>query len=328
MTLIPQAVGRQLYRTMLRIRCFEETIAACYGEQEMRSPTHLYTGQEAVATGVCAALQPGDKVVGYYRGHGYYLAKGGDAKAMMAELYCKATGANRGKGGSMLLSSPPVNYLGSTALVAGGIPIATGIALASALKQSADISVAFFGDAAVEEGVFFESVNFAALRKLPILFVCENNFYAVQSHISARQAVPDQMCEKVRSFGLPAFKIDGNDVEAVYQQAVQAALRARAGEGPTFIEAVTYRWREHVGPGDDTESGWRPRQELTEWKQRDPLTLWEHKLREDGLLDEVTKARYHLETKREVEEAFAFAKASPLPAPGELLTAVYGSTKG
>jgi pyruvate dehydrogenase E1 component alpha subunit len=308
---------------MVTIRRFEEEIAAVYGEQEMRSPTHLYTGQEATAAGVCAALDAADKVLGYYRGHGYYLAKGGDPKTMMAELYCKATGSNRGKGGSMLLSSPSVGYVGSTALVSGGIPIATGLALGASIKGSREVAVAFFGDAAAEEGVFYESLNFASLRKLPILFVCENNLYAVQSHISSRQAVPNNIYARAQMFDIPAVKIEGEDVETIYLHASEAVERARRGEGPSFIEVLTYRWMEHVGPGDDTEHDWRPKDELNFWKSKDPIAFQEKRLRMLDLLNEESKRKMWGETNEIVRGAFDFAKKSPLPGPEELMTSVY-----
>lgn len=316
-------VSLGLYRIILTIRKFEEAIAAAYGEQEMRSPTHLCTGQEAVAAGVCAALDDDDKVVGYYRGHGYYLAKGGDPREMMAEFYCKRTGANRGKGGSMLLSSPKVGYVGSSAMVGGGIPIATGIALAASLRSTKEVCVSFFGDGAAEEGVLYESLNFAALRGLPVVFVCENNLYAVQSHIKQRQARPESIFKRAEGFGIPSIQIDGNDPDLVYEHAVTAVERARAGDGPSFIEALTYRWHEHVGPGDDTDLGWRPKAELDSWKARDPLLIQEKRLVSLGLLDSATKHALHEAADALVRDAFEFGKSSPLPDPEELMNSVY-----
>ncbi len=320
---LPTETRLSLYRMMVIIRQFEEGIAAAYSEQEMRSPPHLYTGQEAVATGVCASLNRMDKAVGYYRGHGYFLAKGGDPNTMMAEMYCKATGSNRGKGGSMLLSSPPVGYMGSSALVGGGIPIATGVALAASLKKLREVTVAFFGDAAVEEGVFYESLNFAALRRLPIIFVCENNFYAVQTPIRTRQAVPDNIYKRAEMFKIPSVQIDGNDVELVYQHAMEAVERARSGKGPSFIEAMTYRWHEHVGPGDDTDFGWRPKEELAEWRKKDPILIQEKKLFSQNLLNEQLKSKIFEEADSAVQGALTFAKESPLPSPDELITFTY-----
>ncbi len=311
-----------MYRMMVVIRKFETAIAEAYGEQKMCSPTHLYTGQEAVATGVSLALQKTDKVLGYYRGHGYYLSRGGDPREMMAELYCKVTGSNRGKGGSMLLSSPKVGYLGSSAIVAGGIPISVGVALASKMRNLDEVTVSFFGDAATEEGVFYESLNFAALKKLAVVFVCENNFYAVQSHISKRQAVADNIYKRAEIFGIPSVKIDGNNVEEVYNASVQAVKTARGGNGPFFIEAVTYRWHEHVGPGDDTEFDWRPKEELALWKKRDPIFLFEGKLAKEGILSDGLRAEIHEVIDRTVKEAFAFAKESPLPGPEELMKSI------
>lgn len=323
MSIYPKETCLSLYKNMVKIRLFEEAIADRYGEQEMRSPTHLYTGQEAVASGVSQALQKEDKVMGFYRGHGYYLAKGGSSKEMMAELYCKKTGSNQGKGGSMLLSSPKVGYVGSTAIVGGGIPIAVGMALASKLKQKNEVTVTFFGDAATEEGVFYESLNFAALRKLPVVFVCENNFYAVQSHISNRQAVTDNIYKRAELFDIPTIQVDGNDVEGVYKTSLEAVDRARKGIGPFFIEALTYRWHEHVGPGDDTAYNWRPKEELEYWKKKDPIARYQKILIERGYLNSPTKKQIYENIEKEVKEAFSFAKDSPLPSAEDLLSSVY-----
>ncbi len=311
------------YQTMLKIRKFELKVAELFGEQEMRSPTHLYTGHEAVATGIIAALRQSDPVVGYYRSHGYYLAKGGDPNAMIAEFYVKATGANRGKCGSLLLSSPEVGYMGSTAIVSGGISIATGFALAAKLQKKDTVAVCFFGDGATEEGVFYESLNFAGLKKLPVIFVCENNFYAVQSRISARQAISDNIYDRGSIFNVPGAQIDGNNVEEVFSAAQKAVARARSGEGPTIIEAKTYRWHEHVGPGFDTDFGWRPKEEWERWKAKDPVKNLEKTLILNKVLNEKDIIRIESEIDKIVLKAFEFAKKSPLPAPSELFKDVY-----
>ncbi len=320
---IPARIQISLYHTMLKIRKFELKVAELFGEQEMRSPTHLYTGHEAVATGIISAIRQKDPVVGYYRSHGYYLAKSGDPKAMVAEFYVKATGSNRGKGGSLLLSGPKYGYLGSTAIVSGGIPIATGAGLAAKLRNKDMVTVCFFGDGATEEGSFYESLNFAALKKLPVIYICENNLYAVQSRISARQALPYNMNERSCVFGIPGIKVDGNDVEAIYCTAKVAFDRARRGEGPTFIEALTYRWHEHVGPGFDTDWGWRPKHELEAWKVKDPVAVYENKLIARNVMShrEINDMKNSIDIM--VNKAFKFAKKSPLPDPKELLKDVY-----
>src|SRR5881397_3734437 len=237
---------------MTRIRRAEEAIVARYPEQEIRCPTHLAIGQEAVAVGVCQTLRDGDTVLSGHRCHAHYLAKGGSTRGMFAELYGKATGCCGGKGGSMHLASPETGMLGASAIVAGTVPIAVGAALAAALRGSDDVSVAFFGDAGIEQGVTHESLAFAALRRLPVVFVCENNLYATLTPLSKRQVSAD-IWPRAVAHGLPGVSVDGNDVLAVYEAAAHAVARARAGDGPTFIEAKTYRWREHVGPNFDVE---------------------------------------------------------------------------
>ena len=259
---------KAFYVQMTRIRRAEEAIVARYPEQEIRCPTHLSIGQEAVAVGVCQALSEQDVVLSGHRCHAHYLAKGGSLRRMFAELYGKATGCCGGKGGSMHLASPETGMLGASAIVAGTVPIAVGAALAAALRGSDDVSVAFFGDAGIEQGVTHESLAFAALRRLPVVFVCENNLYATLTPLSKRQVSADVWPRAV-AHGLPGVSVDGNDVLAVYEAAAHAVARARAGDGPTFIEAKTYRWREHVGPNFDVELGYRTQAELDAWMARD-----------------------------------------------------------
>ncbi len=312
-----------IYQTMVKIRAFEEEIIKRWPEQEMRSPPHFYMGQEAIAASVCAALHPTDQAVGNYRGHGYYLAKGGDEKAFIAEMYCKKTGSNEGKGGSMLLSHPASGYMGSSALVAGGIPIATGLALASKMRKAKKVVVSFFGDAATEEGVFYESLNFAAIKKLPIVFVRENNFYAVTSHISQRQSRPQSIYKHAEVFGIPSFKIDGNNPVLVYQTAKKAADLARQGRGPTFIEAVTYRWCEHVGEKYDDKTGLRTKGELEYWMGKDPILFLEKSLLRKRLLTASKISQIRNAVLNLVQEAFNYGIKSPLPNEKDLLTNVY-----
>lgn len=313
----------QIYHTMVKIRLFEEEIAHRWPEQEMRSPPHFCTGKEAIAASVCAALDPQDQVIGYYRGHGYYLAKDGDPKALMAEMYCKRTGCNEGKGGSMLLSYPKTGYIGSSAIVAGGIPIATGLAFANKIRQTGQVVTCFFGDAATEEGVFHESLNFAALQKLPIVFICENDSYAVTTHISKRRAAPDKINQLADPYNIPSQKIDGNDPLAIYPAAKTAIERAREDLGPTLIEALTYRWNEHVGEKRDDNTGIRTKEELEYWINRDPIVYLEKKLLKTQTLTKEIIREIYLGISDTIKEAFEFAASSPLPTKEDLLTNVY-----
>ncbi len=308
---------KAFYVQMTRIRRAEEAIVARYPEQEIRCPTHLSIGQEAVAVGVCQALREQDVVLSGHRCHAHYLAKGGSLRRMFAELYGKATGCCGGKGGSMHLASPETGMLGASAIVAGTVPIAVGAALAAALRGSDDVSVAFFGDAGIEQGVTHESLAFAALRRLPVVFVCENNLYATLTPLSKRQVSADVWPRAV-AHGLPGVSVDGNDVLAVYEAAAHAVARARAGDGPTFIEAKTYRWREHVGPNFDVELGYRTQAELDAWMARDPLLRHARILETSGVLTAAERLALDREVEAEVADAVRFAKASPFPEPAAL----------
>jgi pyruvate dehydrogenase E1 component alpha subunit len=315
-------VLRWMHGRMVLIREAEEIIARYYHEQEMRCPTHLCVGQEAVPVGLCAALRPGDYAFGTYRSHGIYLAKGGDLEAMMAELYGKVTGVARGKCGSMQLNAPEVGFLCASALVGGTVPEAVGAGLAIKLRHEDGVSVAFFGDAATEEGVWHEAMNFASLKKLPVIFLCENNFFAVYTHISERQAT-DDISKRAAAYGMPGVRVDGNDVVAVYEATHEAVTRARDGGGPTLIEAQTYRWREHCGPDWDDQLSYRDAKEAKAWMARDPLKKFEKELlkNKDMTADEMRQVRKTIV--KEVEDAITFAKESPFPDPGELTQGVY-----
>lgn len=314
---LPPERLRALYVQMARIRRAEEAIVALYPEQEIRCPTHLAIGQEAVAVGVCHALREQDTVLSGHRCHAHYLAKGGSLRGMFAELYGKATGCCAGKGGSMHLASPETGMLGASAIVAGTVPIAVGAALAATLRRSDEVSVAFFGDAALEQGVAHESLAFAALRLLPIVFVCENNLYATLTPLAKRQVSPD-IWPRAAAHGLFGVGVDGNDVVAVYEAAAAAVERARRGEGPTFLEAKTYRWREHVGPNFDVELGYRTQDELDAWMARDPLVRHARSLEALGILTAAERAAVDAEVEAEVADAVGFAKASPFPQPAAL----------
>lgn len=318
------ALERRMYRSLLLVRRMEERIAALYGKQEMRCPTHLCIGQEAVAAGVCAAIEPTDALFGTYRSHGLYLAQGGDPKAMLAEIYGKVTGVTKGRGGSMQLIAPEVGLLCTSALVGGTIPLAAGAALAAKMRRTDRVAVAVFGDAATEEGVFHEALNFAALKRLPVIFVCEHNYFAVYTHQRDRQAA-DNIPDRVRPYGIPASRHDGNDVRAVFDATADAVARARAGGGPSFLEFRTYRWLEHVGPNEDGHLGYRPQAEIDEWRARCPIRRHREALEREGILGPGEADRLEAEVGRIVDEAVAFARSSPFPDPATATEGVYAA---
>jgi len=306
----------RLYRALYRIRRVEELIARVYPSDCIKSPVHLSIGQEAVSVGVCAALQPGDIVFGTYRGHALYLAKGGDLRAMIAELYGKATGCTRGKGGSMHLIAPEAGMLGASAVVGTTIPNAVGYAYALKQRRQDAVVASFFGDGATEEGVFSESLNFAVLKKLPVLFVCENNQYAIHTHQRQRQGTTE-ICARARSYGLPADRIDNNDVLALVERSRDVVAKIRAGGGPWFLEVMTYRWTEHVGPGEDFDLGFRDESEAQPWRENDQV----HRLAR--LIDAQERERIEEEVEMEIKEAFAVAEASRFPEDKELMMHVF-----
>ena len=256
---------------MLRIRLVEESIANKYSEQKMRCPTHLSIGQEAIAVGVCANLTSQDQVLSTHRAHAHYLAKGGCLNSMMAEIYGKASGCSKGMGGSMHLVDTSVGFMGSTAIVGNTIPVAVGLALEKKLTRKKSIACVFFGDGATEEGAFYESVNFAIIHSLPILFICENNLYSVYSGLEVRQPVDRKIYKMVRAMGISAQHGNGNDVEEVARKVKHAKTMILKSGGPQFLEFDTYRWREHCGPNFDNNIGYREESEFLKWKKKDPL---------------------------------------------------------
>ena len=262
---------KKLFESMLRIRLVEESIANKYSEQKMRCPTHLSIGQEAIAVGVCANLTSQDQVLSTHRAHAHYLAKGGCLNSMMAEIYGKASGCSKGMGGSMHLIDTSVGFMGSTAIVANTIPVAVGLALEKKLTRKKSIACVFFGDGATEEGAFYESVNFAIIHSLPILFICENNLYSVYSGLEVRQPVDRKIYKMVRAMGLSAQHGNGNDVEEVARKVKHAKTMILKSGGPQFLEFDTYRWREHCGPNFDNNIGYREESEFLKWKKKDPL---------------------------------------------------------
>ena len=317
----------ELYRTMVRIRRFEEKIVEVYGDQDMKTPVHLYIGQEAIAAGVCHHLRDEDYLFTTHRSHGPCLAKGLDPKRLYAEFYGRVDGYCRGKGGSMHPADPTHGVLGTSAIVAGGIPHAVGAALASKMQGNGRIAVTLFGDGATEQGAFYESLSFASLHRLPVVFVCENNLYATTSPISARQP-HDNIYRKAEGHDVPGVQVDGNDVVAVCTAAGQAVATARAGGGPTLLECRTYRWRGHVGPECDHEKGWRPKEDLHEWMARCPVERCRTMLLEQGILTRDDVEKIALDAQAEMDAAVCFAKESPMPDPAELCRDVFADNVG
>jgi TPP-dependent pyruvate/acetoin dehydrogenase alpha subunit len=308
---------------MRRIRVVEEEIAARYQEGKMRCPTHLSVGQEAVAAAVAECVQPTDFAVSTHRGHAHYLAKGGSLKAMIAELYGKATGCSKGKGGSMHLVDLSVGFMGTSAIVGNSIPVGVGLALSAQLKGTDQISCVFFGDGTVEEGVFYESVNFAAVRKLPVLFICENNLYSVYSPLSVRQPKGRSIAAMVSAMGINVAEGDGNNALECHEILGTAAKSVRSGQGPLFLEFSTYRWREHCGPCFDNDIGYRSQGEFEQWQRKDPIRQLEESLRKQDPSSATSFQVITAEVKAEVVEAFDYAERSPFPLAEEAYIGIY-----
>tara|TARA_Y100000590_G_scaffold163199_1_gene187069 strand:+ start:2243 stop:3199 length:957 start_codon:yes stop_codon:yes gene_type:complete len=309
-----------LYKTMRRIRSVESEISRKYSEEKMRCPTHLSIGQEAVPAAFSQIVSVKDYAVSSHRGHAHYLGKGGDLNSMIAEIYGKQSGCSKGKGGSMHLIDLSVNFMGSTAIVGNSIPIGVGLGLSAKIKKSKQISFIFFGDGAVEEGVFFESVNFAATKKLPTIFICENNLYSVYSPLSVRQPKGRDISKMVKSMGLKVLKCDGNDVTKIYKIMKKAVNETRKGKGPFFLEFSTYRWLEHCGPNFDNNIGYRSEKEFKKWKEKDPIRRLE-RLIGTKFYKEIKKINKDIQL--EVIKSFEFAEKSDFPKKAEAYKGVY-----
>jgi TPP-dependent pyruvate/acetoin dehydrogenase alpha subunit len=308
----------RLYASVSKIRRVEEAIARLYPSDKIKSPVHLSIGQEAVAVGVIDLLGSEDVVAGTYRGHASYIAKGGSLPAMFAELYGKATGCAGGKGGSMHLIGMDRNILGCSAVVGSHIPIAVGYALAIRKRQENRIVVCFLGDGATEEGAFSESLNFASLHALPVLFVCENNGFAIHTPLSKRWATR-QLVERVRTFGMPAESLQSGDILAIRTAAATLLEHVRAGRGPAFLECPTTRWKEHVGPNEDFDVGYRDRPPTEIWPAQDPV------VQIGDRLGEGERQRIDAEIEAEIAAAIDFAERSPIPAVHEVYTNVFAA---
>lgn len=312
-----------MFRQMLRIRSVEERISQLYPEQEIRCPTHLCTGQEAPPVGVSAHLAGDDMVFSAHRSHGHYLAKGANLKAMMAELYGKVTGCALGKGGSQHLIDLEAGFMGSAPILASTISVGVGATWGRRRLGRPCVTAIYFGDGATEEGTFYEALNFAAVEKLPVIFVCENNLYSVHAAMDVRQPSNRTLTDFARGNGVFALSGDGNDVEEVWRLGGEAVARARAGDGPAFLELFTYRQREHVGPNPDLDLNYRSVEEFESWVKRDPVPTYRARLESEGTLDAAAYARMQAEIAAEVEDAVRFAKDSPFPPPELLGQHVY-----
>ena len=307
-----------LYEGMLKIRLFEQTQSKVY-VVEQEGFTHLYIGEEAIATGVCHNLNKDDYITSTHRGHGHMIAKGGDMKRMMAELYGRADGYCKGKSGSLHIADFSIGVLGANGIVSAGIPIASGAAYSAKLRGTKQVAVAFFGDGATTQGSFHEGVNMAAAFDLPAVFIIENNMYLVGTRFDRVCKVCDNLASKAAGYGIPGFNIDGNDVVEVYKTSKEAIARARNGKGPTLINCFTYRHHTHFEGDLDV----RDKQEVDYWMGRDPIKRMEERLLNEKIIDEAGIKNYRGKVQKMVDEAVDFARKSPKPAPEVAFEDVY-----
>lgn len=314
---------RTLLREMMRIRIIEETLAELYKEQEMRTPTHFSIGQEAVAVGVSAALRQADVVYSGHRCHAHYLAKGGDLQGMVSELYGRENGCAGGRGGSVHLNDMRVGFVAASAILGQTMAAATGSAWAFKMDGSSAIAACYFGDGVVEEGIFHETLNFAVVKQTPVLFVCENNGYSTHTPLPVRQPAGIEIWSRAAAYGLPARRIDGNDVFAVHDAAREAATWCRERGGPYFLECMTYRWREHVGPNWDYDAGYRTKAEVDSWIARDPVENARQRLVAEGVCSREETEAWAAELREEIARAVEVAKASPFPSVDTLTDGTY-----
>lgn len=311
------ASKQALYRAMGTIRRFEERVVELVGTNEIPGVTHEYVGQEAVAAGVCTALRTDDVITSTHRGHGHVIAKGAEPRRMMAELLGRSDGLNRGRGGSMHVADVAIGIYGANGIVAAGAPFAVGAAWAAVQNESDRVSVCFFGDGGINQGVLHESMNLAAIWRLPTIFVCENNGYAVT--MGSEKATAGSIIERAAAYGIPALSVDGMDAERVFKAAKQAVTRARAGDGPSFFEARTYRFFGHHTAERIMKLGYRTEEEIDRWRARDPLDIVGTRL------DPVARDRIDAEVETLIDEAVEFARLSPPPDPAHALDFMYAS---
>ena len=318
--MIDRETGLWIYNKMNEIRDFEETAWTLFTENKLRGSVHLYTGEEAVAASVCAQLTDEDYIASTHRGHGHCIAKGAELDRALAELMGKATGYCKGRSGSMHIADFSKGNLGANAIVGGGIPIATGGGLAIKMQNRKNVSVAFFGDGASNQGTFHESINLAAVWKLPVIFVCENNLYSATTSISLTCLQENVAADRAAIYGIPSEVVDGNDVLAVNEAATRAIARARAGEGPTILELKTYR---HGGHSRNDACGYRPKEEEAEWFAKDPVVLFRKKILEHGVITEEELQKEEAAIEQEIEDAVEYAKQAPFPANEDALINVF-----
>ena len=309
----------EMHRKMLEIRFFEEKVFELYGQNLVPGTIHLYAGEEAVAVGVCTALKREDYITSTHRGHGHCIAKGADLKQTMAEILGRKTGYCKGKGGSMHIADFNVGMLGATAVVGAGLPIAVGAGLSIRLRKTSQVVACFFGEGASNQGTFHESINMASTWKLPVIFVCENNLYAMGTRQSLVMNI-ENVADRAVSYGIPSECVDGNNVAVVYEAARKAVERARRGEGPTLIECKTYR---HKGHSRVDPAKYRPKEEVGEWLAKDPIKLFREHLIQTATVSEAELEQIEKEVTMEIEDAVKFAIESPWPAPEEALEDVY-----
>ena len=316
---------KTLYQSMIRIRICEESFIEPILSGEVRCPCHLYSGEEAIATGICASLTEKDYVFGNHRSHGHYLAKGGSLDGLVAEIYCRETGCSRGRGGSMHVIDMDCGMLGSAPIVSGTISLALGAALAASIRKEDRVAVTFFGDGATGEGVLYESLNFAALMKLPMVFVCENNLYA--THMPIRDCrVSNNIYKSAEPFCIDSRDVDGNDILQVYEAGREAIDKCRKGEGPVFLECMTYRFRGHVGPDDNIQGDHtdiRPKEEVERWLRNDPIKKFEDYLVSQNLISEIALDSIRKDVEKEIADAHRFAKSSSSPDIKEVMNYVF-----
>lgn len=316
---VPKEVMKDMYLRMLRIREFESKAQSLFADGRIPGFVHLYLGEEAVATGVCACLRDEDYITSTHRGHGHIVAKGGDLKFMMAELYGKATGYGKGKGGSMHIADRDKGILGANGIVGAGHNIAVGAGMSAQLRETDQVCVCFFGDASTNQGTFHESMNLASVWKLPVVFVCENNNYGISMSQARHQAIKD-VADRGAAYGIPGISVDGNDVLAVYEAAAEAVARARKGQGPTLVECKTYRWRGHF-EGDP--GNYKPKEEQEAWLKKDPIPRFEAFLKENNVMNEKELAACGEQVKDEIKEAIQFAEESPDPDVASVVQDIY-----
>ena len=309
----------QMYTTMYRIRQFESKLQQFFADGKIPGFVHLYLGEEAVAAGACAALEKEDYITSTHRGHGHLIAKGGDLKKMMAEIYGKSTGYCKGKGGSMHIADVDLGILGANGIVGGGGPIAAGAGMAIQYRGDSQVAVCFFGDGASNQGTIQEALNLASAWQLPVVFVNENNGYGISCHISKSMAITD-IADRAAGYDMPGVIVDGNDVIAVHEAISAAVDRARKGEGPSLVECKTYRWRGHF-EGDACT--YREPGELEDWVKKDPIPRFAQKMLDDKILTQKELDQLHADIDTELKEAIAFAEESPLPEPADMFEDIY-----